>query len=98
MQFHPDDLRDLEAAAAHGQQDYDPGGYAAAERNRHAGNAAQRQSLRIRRKALEQAVLDDDGEAEGHEERWKDIAALNPEIQPPDYRLKVGQTIKLPSK
>jgi nucleoid-associated protein YgaU len=34
----------------------------------------------------------------GNEHRWKEILALNPEIQAPDYRLKVGQVIKMPAK
>ena len=34
----------------------------------------------------------------GNEHRWKEIVALNPEIQAPDYKLKVGQVIKLPAK
>jgi nucleoid-associated protein YgaU len=34
----------------------------------------------------------------GNEHRWQEILKLNPEIQPPDYRLKVGQIIKLPAK
>ncbi len=33
----------------------------------------------------------------GDKHRWKEILALNPEIQPPDYKLKVGQVIKLPA-
>ena len=33
----------------------------------------------------------------GNEHRWKEIAQLNPDLQPP-YRLKVGQVIKLPAK
>lgn len=34
----------------------------------------------------------------GNASRWKEIAALNPEILPPAYAIKVGQVIKLPAK
>lgn len=34
----------------------------------------------------------------GNAHRWKEIIALNPEIQPPDYKLRIGQVIKLPAK
>lgn len=34
----------------------------------------------------------------GNASRWREIAALNPEVQPPAYALKVGQVIKLPAK
>lgn len=34
----------------------------------------------------------------GNQHRWQEIVKMNPEIQAPDYRLKVGQVIKLPAK